>query len=80
MRGRAISQVQIDKTLIGDASVLRDRLEVAYRFFIKANGNLLFKLGSVRVFSCSCEVVFFTHMTPFMGRTLTLEHLLYGPR
>ena len=80
MRSRAISQIQIDETLIRNTSVLGYRLEIAYRFLIKANGNLLLKLGSVRVFSRSCEVVFFTHMTPFTGRTLTLEHLLYGPR
>jgi hypothetical protein len=80
MRGRAISQIQIYQALVGDTRVLRYRLEIAYRFLIKANGNLLLKLGSVRIFFGGSKVVFFAHMTPFMGRTSILEHLLYGPR
>ena len=80
MRGRAISQVQIDEALIGYACVLRYRLEIADGFLIKTNRNLLLKLGCVRIFFCRSEVVFFAHVTPFRGKTLILENLLCEPR
>ena len=80
MRGRAIAQIQIDEALVRDTSVLRYRLEVAYGFLIEANGNLLLKLGSIRIFFRSRKVVFFAHRTPFMDRTLILERWLCEPR
>jgi hypothetical protein len=80
MRRSAISQIQVYEALIWDSSVLRYGLEVAYGFLIKANGNLFFQLGGVRIFSRSSKVIFFSHIAPFRGRTSILEDLLCVPK
>ena len=72
MGGSAVSQIQINEALVRNASVLRYRLEITDGFLIKPNCDLLFQLGGVWIFPGSSEVVFFAHMTPFRGRTLTL--------
>lgn len=70
MRGRAVSQIQVDQALIQDTSVLQYCLEIADRFLIKADRDLLLKLGCVRVVPGCGEVIFFAHVTPFTGRIL----------
>ena len=80
MRGRAVSQIQVDKALIRDARILRYRLEIADRFFVKADRDLLFELGRVRILFRSSEIVFFAHVTPFTDRTWILWRLLCEPR
>ena len=80
MGSRAISEIQIYEALIGNTCVLRYRLEIAYRLLIKANGDLLLQLRSVRILSRISEVVFFAHMSPFISRTSIREHLPCEPR
>ena len=63
-----VSQVQINEALVRNTSVLRYRLKVTYGLFIKPNGNLLFKLRRVRIFSGGGKVIFFAHRTPFMDK------------
>jgi hypothetical protein len=41
---------------------------------------LLFQLRCIRIFFCSSEVVFFSHVTPFTGRLWTLSYWLCGLR
>jgi len=59
--GCAISEIQIDETLVRNADIGRDGLEVAQALFIQTNGDLLFELGSVRVLHCLGKIVFGTH-------------------
>ena len=80
VRSRAVPKIQVDETLIRDASILRNGLEIADRFLVKANRDLLFELGCIRILFGIGEVVFFAHVTPFRGRTLTLWRSLCGPR
>ena len=68
MRRGTVTQIQVDKALVGNAHVFGDGLEVCDGFFIKPNGNLLFELGRVGVFPCGGEVVFFAHVTPLWVR------------
>ena len=69
MIGSAVSQIQIDETLVRNAGILRDRLEVADGFFVQSNRDLLFKLGRIRIFLRGSEIIFFAHGSPFRGRT-----------
>ena len=68
MRGGTVTQIQIDKALVGNARILGDSLEVCDGLFIEPDGNLLFKPGCVGVFPRGGEVVFFAHVTPLWVR------------
>ena len=64
MRGRAVSQIQVDEALVRNANFFRDRLEVRDGLFIEPDGDLPFELCCVGVFSRSGEVVLFAHVAP----------------
>ncbi|SBT04012.1 hypothetical protein ACCAA_130007 [Candidatus Accumulibacter aalborgensis] len=68
MRSRAVAQIQVDEALVGDTNVFRDSLEVRDGLFVEPNGDLLFELCCVWVFSGSGEVVFFAHVAPLWIR------------
>ena len=76
MRCCAVPQVQIDETLVRNADVFRDCLEVRYGLFVEPNGDLLLELCCVWILPRSGEVVFFSHVAPlwirlrFLGRRL----------
>jgi len=64
LRGRTVPQVQIDETLIRNANVFRNGLEVRDGLFIEPNGDLLLELRCIGILSCSGEVVLFAHVAP----------------
>lgn len=50
MRGGTVTQIEIDKALVGNAHILGDGLEIGDGRFIEPDGNLLFELSRIRVF------------------------------
>ena len=64
VRGRTVSQVQIDEALIRNANVFRNGLKVRDGLFIEPNGDLLLELRSIGILSSSGEVVLFAHVAP----------------
>lgn len=64
MRSCAVPQVKVDETLVRNAYVFRDCLEVRDGLFVKSNGDLLLELRGVWVLPRGGEVVFFSHVTP----------------
>ena len=51
VRSRTVSQIQIDKTLVWNAYLFGDRLEVVDSLFIKPDGDLLFQLRGIGIFA-----------------------------
>ncbi len=52
MRSRTISQVEIDKRLIGNADLLSETLKVGYGALVHPESNLPFQPASVWVLLC----------------------------
>lgn len=61
MVGGTISKVQIDKRLIGYAGGFRLRFEIVYGVNINIDGDLLFQLFGVRIWSGLAEIIFCLH-------------------
>jgi hypothetical protein len=64
MFGCAVTQIEIDQALVGDAHLVRDRLEIVDGVTVQPDGDLLLELRSVGVLLGLGEIVFFAHVAP----------------
>src|SRR5690606_39137243 len=72
VRGRAITQVQIDEALVRNADRFGKRFEVVDRFFVQTDRDLLLLPGSVGVLAGGGEIVFLTHGGTYAEIVVTL--------
>lgn len=64
LRGCAVSEIEVDQALIGNARFVCERLEVDHCILVQADSHGLFQLRSVRVLARCSEVIFLTHKSP----------------
>jgi hypothetical protein len=77
----AVSQIEIDQTLVRHLQLLRQPLEVGDRRFIQADGDRAFQRFGVRISSRLREVVFLSHlMCVFASDTAPVRPALPGAR
>ena len=75
MRRCAVTQIEIDETLVWNANLLGNGLEVINGVPIETDRDLLLQLRGIWVLSGAGEIVFFAHRTPlriklgFSGRS-----------
>ena len=64
MLSRTVTQIKVDQALIGNANILRDRLEVVDGVTVEPDGDLLLEPRSVGVLLCLREIVLLAHGAP----------------
>ena len=57
MFSRTVAQIKVDQALVGDANILRDRLEVVDGIAIEPDSDLLLELRSVGILLCLGEII-----------------------
>lgn len=61
IRARAVAQIQVDQTLVGNAYFFGNRFEIFNAIFIQPNRNLFFQLRRVGICFRFGKIVFGTH-------------------